>query len=186
METGDPVPPPWASSLTEVLLGTSQIASRVSEIGASLSAHYEGLNPVLLIVLKGSFIFGADLSRSLSVSHEVQFIRAKSYVGTESTGEVHVTGLEGVDISGRHVVVVEDIVDTGLTLRQIRKKLTGMGAASVESCVFLKKETDRRGKGTPDETWVAFGIEDRFVVGYGLDFDQKFRHLPFVGVMKEA
>lgn len=186
MESGGAVPAAWAGQVGEVLLGSVAIGARVGELGADLSAAYQGRNPVLLVVLKGSFIFAADLSRAMDTPHEVQFIRAKSYVGEDSSGDVHVTGLEGVSLEGRDVVVVEDIVDTGLTMASLMGRLKAMGAASVEACTLLQKDTMRRRPETPPVKWVAFTIPDKFVVGYGLDFDQRLRHLPFVGVMKKA
>jgi hypoxanthine phosphoribosyltransferase len=168
----------------EVLLGSRAIATRVDELGAALSEAYAGRNPVLLVVLKGSFIFAADLSRAMTIAHEVQFIRAASYVGDQSCGNVDVSGVGTVELRGRDVVVVEDIVDTGLTIMALTERLRGMGACSVEACTLLQKETVRRKADTPPLKYVAFRIPDKFVVGYGLDIDQRLRHLPFVGVMK--
>jgi hypoxanthine phosphoribosyltransferase len=184
MESGGAVPAEWASQVGEVLLGSRAIGARVCELGADISSAYAGRNPVLLVVLKGSFIFAADLSRAVSTEHELHFIRAKSYVGETSSGEVEVTGLDGVDLAGRDVLVVEDIVDTGLTILALMGKLRRLGASSVEACTLLQKETVRRKAETPAVKWVAFRIPDKFVVGYGLDYDQRLRHLPFVGVMK--
>lgn len=184
METGDAVPKQWSEKVGEVLIGSAAIARRVAELGEQLSTEYQGQYPVLLVVLKGSFIFSADLSRALTIEHEIQFIRARSYEGTESSGSVSVTGIEGVDLKGRHVLVVEDIVDTGLTLMSLMEHFSKMGAASVKSCTLLQKETARRRADTPAVSFTAFTIPDKFVVGYGLDFDQRLRHLPFVGVYK--
>lgn len=180
------VPSEWADDVSEVLLPASAISRRVSELGSSLSTAYAGLNLVLVTVLKGSWIFAADLSRSLSIPHCVEFIRAQSYEGTESTGSVKVLGLERVDVKGRHVLIVEDIVDTGLTLKALFQHFGQLGVASVKCCSFLQKETSRRGQDVPTIDYTAFTIPDKFVVGYGLDHNQRFRHLPFVGVFKQS
>jgi hypoxanthine phosphoribosyltransferase len=184
METGGKVPEPWAAQVGEVLLGSTAIARRVADLGEQITHDYAGRNPVLVVVLKGSFIFAADLSRAIQTPHEVQFIRAQSYTGTESSGTVRITGLEGVDLAKRHVIVVEDIVDTGLTAMELMRGLASLGAASVTLCTLLSKETSRRKEDTPKPDYVAFSIPDKFVVGYGLDHDQKLRHLPFVGIKK--
>jgi hypoxanthine phosphoribosyltransferase len=184
MESGGKVPAPWASQVGEVLIGSTAIARRVSEIGDQLTRDYDGQNPVLVVVLKGSFIFAADLSRAILTPHEVQFIRAQSYSGTESCGTVRITGLEGVSLNNRQVIVVEDIVDTGLTAMELMRQLANLGAASVKLCTLLSKETARRKDNSPRADYIAFSIPDKFVVGYGLDHDQMLRHLPFVGIKK--
>lgn len=185
METGGPVPQEWCSEIGEVLLGSTPISHRITELGVDISRDYDGKNPVLVVVLKGSFVFAADLSRALTIPHRVEFIRARSYEGDKSTGAVQVTGLEGVDLANEHVIIVEDIVDTGLTLKALTKRLADLGAASVVTCSFLMKMTSRRQTNTPDVRYAAFDIPDKFVVGYGLDYDQRYRHLPFVGVVKK-
>lgn len=168
----------------KVILSEEAISARVKELGAELSALYRGLNPILIVVLKGSYIFGADISRNLKVSHEVEFIRCQSYSGTASTGTVKmVTGLsKNLDLTGRHVIIVEDIVDTGLTLQKISQEFKGKGVASIKTCTFVQKVTKRRLDDVPDIDYVAFELPDLFIVGYGLDIDQKFRHLPYVAV----
>jgi len=185
MESGGEVPAEWGSDVAEILLGSNDIAKRISDLGATISKDYDGLNPVLMVILKGSFMFASDLSRALSTPHELEFIRAKSYEGTESTGEVEVQGLESVSLKGKHVIVIEDIVDTGLTLTSLYKSFEGAGVASIKTCSFLEKETVRRKEQVPKIDYYAFKVPDKFVIGYGLDFDQKFRHLPFVGVFKQ-
>lgn len=184
MEAGDEVPAIWKDDVREVLLGSADISARVRQLGKEISAAYGGLNPVMLPVLKGSYIFAADLSRSLEIPHEIQFLRARSYVGTESSGDVSISGLEGVDLRERHVIVVEDIVDTGLTLKCILKKIRALGAIDVRSCTLLQKDTNRRRSDVPPVDYIAFHVQDEFVVGYGLDYNQRFRHLPFIGILK--
>lgn len=164
----------------EVLLSAEAIASRVDALGAELTTAYAGLRPVLVSVLKGSYIFAADLSRVLRAEHDIEFIRARSYAGSESSGSVLITGLEEVSLQDRHVIIVEDIIDTGLTLKMLTKQMRGLGAKSVKTCSFLCKITDRRLDDTPPVDYFAFEIPDKFIVGYGLDLDQRYRHLPYV------
>ena len=185
MERGGAVPSAWSEDVSEILIGSSNISKRITELGHQLSMEYAGKNPILVVVLKGSFMFASDLSRAMHIPHTLEFIRAQSYRGTESTGQVSIQGLEKVDLQQRHVIVVEDIVDTGLTLKSLYTSFEGAGAASVKCCSFLEKETTRRKPDVPIIDYIAFRIPDKFVIGYGLDFDQKFRHLPFVGVYKQ-
>lgn len=185
MESGCPVPTEWEESVSEVLIGTSDIAKRINELAAILSMGYTKLNPILIVVLKGSFIFASDLSRALPFPHELEFIRASSYQGTNTTGNVRIQGLEKAKLKDRHLIVIEDIVDTGLTLRCIYRNLKDAGAASIKCCTLLEKETTRRQEFVPEVDFVAFRIPDKFVVGYGLDFDQRLRHLSFVGVYRQ-
>lgn len=170
----------------EVILTEEAIALRVKALGAELSELYRTLNPILIVVLKGSYIFGADISRNLKVPHEVEFIRCQSYSGTASTGSVKmVTGLsKNLDLTGRHVLIVEDIVDTGLTLQKISEEFKGKGVASIKTCTFVQKATKRRLENVPSIDYVAFELPDLFIVGYGLDIDQKLRHLPYVAVYR--
>lgn len=184
MERTDAVPAAWQPDIVEVLLGANDISRRVTELGALISKEYSGLTPILLVVLKGSFMFASDLSRAISEPHELEFIRAKSYQGTCSTGQVQIQGLEAVSMRGRHVIVIEDIVDSGLTLKSLYQSLEGLGAASIKTCSFLEKETARRKEHVPKIDYIAFIIPDKFVVGYGLDVNQKYRQLPFLGVYK--
>ncbi|PXF47374.1 Hypoxanthine phosphoribosyltransferase [Gracilariopsis chorda] len=185
METGGEVPAEWENSVSEVLIGSADISRRVTELGHAISAKYEGLNPLLIVVLKGSYMFASDLSRAMKTPHELEFIRAKSYNGTESCGRVRIDGLENTKLKGRHLIIIEDIVDTGLTLSRLYEHFADAGAASIKTCSFLEKETVRRKSNVPNVDFVAFHIPDKFVIGYGLDYDQQYRHLPFVGVYKQ-
>lgn len=186
MQSGDSVPAEWSSVVSEVLIGSAALSARISELGAEIASDYSGKNPLLIVVLKGSYMFAADLSRNIPTPHELEFIRARSYVGTASSGRVVVQGLEDVTLKTRHIIVIEDIVDTGLTLTELYRSFEGAGAASMKTCSLLEKETVRRKETVPTIDYVAFKIPDKFVVGYGLDLDQRFRHLPFVGVYKQA
>mmetsp|Transcript_4365 Transcript_4365/g.11944 ORF Transcript_4365/g.11944 Transcript_4365/m.11944 type:complete len:187 (-) Transcript_4365:201-761(-) len=180
------VPQAFADVLERVLLPEDKIRARVAELGQELSSAYAGKHLVLLGVLTGSFMFAADLSRAICLQHEVHFMKASSYKGTQSTGSVAISGLEKISLEGKHVLIVEDIVDTGLTMKRIRDALAERGCASVAAVSFLLKNTSRRIAEPPAVEYIAFEVEDEFVVGYGLDYDQRLRHLPFVGIFRSS
>ncbi len=162
------------------LIPADAIATRVGELGRALAAELAG-EPVLMVgVLTGGVVFLADLIRAMpDQPMEIEFLAARSYAGTESTGTVHITQDLASPIAHRHVVLVEDIVDTGLTLTRIREALLARRPRSLRVVTLLDKPSRRRVPFTPD--WVGFEIEDRFVVGYGLDLDGAYRNLPYVG-----
>lgn len=165
-----------------VLFTADQIAGRVKDIATNISLDYNGKDLVLLVVLKGAHVFGTDLSRQLDTHHTIQFIRASSYLGgTESTGDVAIAATTDLDIEGKHVLIIEDILDSGLTISRLTKKLLETGKpASVESCVLLTKPTMLK---HPEAVARYVGFElnpPKFVIGYGLDFDEYFRHLPYI------
>ena len=157
------------------------IAARVAELGQAIAADYAGRPPILVSVLKGSFVFAADLSRALTLPVRIEFLGVQSYgSGTVSTGAVQITQDLTHPIEGQDILVVEDIVDTGLTLAYILSLLRARGARSVKVCAFLDKPSRRRVEVPVD--YVGFTIPDVFVVGYGLDLDGRYRHLPYVAV----
>lgn len=159
----------------EVLISAEAIRKRVTELGLQISADY-GDRPVVLVgVLKGSIIFMADLVRHLTCSVRLEFIGTKSYNGTSSSGEVQLTKDLDKPIQGEDVLLIEDIVDTGLTLNYLQHILAQRGPLSVRTAAFLDKPSRRQIEVHAD--YIGFVIEDRFVVGYGLDFDQKYRNL---------
>jgi hypoxanthine phosphoribosyltransferase len=163
------------------LLTEAQIRSRVQELGAEISRDYAGKDVIVIGLLNGVFPFFADLVRAMSIEIEVSFMQVASYGGgTESTGEVHILKDLDRSIQGRHALVVEDIVDTGLTLFKVRNLLTDREPLSLKICTLLDKPSRR--KIEVPVNYVGFTIEDHFVVGYGLDLDGKLRNLPFVGV----
>ena len=165
----------------DLLISAEAIAQRVSELGAQISAEY-GERPLVLIgVLKGSFMFLADLIRHIRCPVRVEFIGTKSYAGTSTSGEVQLTKDLDKPIEGEDVLLVEDIVDTGLTLNYLRQMLAQRGPASLRIVAFLDKPARRRIEVQAD--YVGFVIEDRFVVGYGLDFEQRYRNLQDVCVL---
>jgi hypoxanthine phosphoribosyltransferase len=165
----------------EVLLSADQIAERVAELGAQISADY-GDRPVVLVgVLKGSFVFLADLARHITCPVRIEFIGTRSYNGASSSGEVQLTKDLDKPIENEDVLLVEDIVDTGLTLNYLKHLLTQRGPLSLRIAAFLDKPSRRRIKVQAD--YIGFEIEDRFVVGYGLDFEQRYRNLKELCVM---
>lgn len=165
----------------EVLIPESRIQERIAELGAQISADYEGKTVVLVGVLKGSFMFMADLCRQITVPVRVDFIGTKSYEGTTTTGQVQLTKDLDRAIEDEHVVIVEDIIDTGLTLSYLKLLFAQRGPASLKVAAILDKPSRRRVQVEGD--YVGFTIEDKFVIGYGLDYEQRYRNLKDVCVM---
>lgn len=166
------------------LIGQQELQKRIKELAAQISRDYEGRDLLLIAVLKGSFIFLADLIRELDSRVAIDFMGTSSYgASTESSGEVRITKDLEQSPSGRHVLLVEDIVDTGLTLRYLVDTLRARQPASLKVCVLLDKPARRRVRIGLD--YYGFIIPNAFVVGYGLDFQEKYRGLPYVGVLEE-
>ncbi len=169
--------------VAEILVEEADLQRRIGELGAEIAATYEGKNPLLVGVLKGSFMFMADLIRAIPSPIEVDFIATSAYgAGTYYRGVVRILMDLASDIAGRHVLVVEDIVDTGRTLQYIVENLKTRGPASVRICALLDKPYRREVEIPLD--FVGFTVKDVFVVGYGIDYAQGYRNLPFVGVLK--
>ena len=164
-------------------LPADAIAKRVAELGATITAAGPGEKPIVVIcVLKGSVLFFADLVRHIDLPINLVFLGVASYGGaTESSGAVRLTHDLTIDIQGRDVLIVEDIVDTGLTMSYLLHNLESRGPKSVAVCTLLHKPA--RQKIAVPLTWVGFTIEDVFVVGYGLDYEERYRNLPYIGVM---
>jgi len=168
----------------EVLIPASKIHARVAELGAQISADY-GDRPLLLVgVLTGSFIFLADLVRHLKCPVRIQFLGTKSYAGKTSTGQVQLTKDLDSAVEGLDVLIVEDIIDTGLTLSYLKKLISQGQPASLKVAAFLDKPSRRKVEIHGD--YVGFEIEDRFVVGYGLDYEQRYRNLPDLCVVNTS
>ena len=167
----------------EVLLPAEKIQNRIRELGAEIARDYSGRNPLLIGVLKGAFLFLSDLMRAADIPLNVEFMAISSY-GAEmrSSGEVRILKDLDVAIEGRDILVVEDIVDTGLTLSYLLANLKSRGAASVKLAALLD-QYERREKEVPID-YLGFKIPDKFVVGYGLDFAERYRNLPFIAVLK--
>ena len=171
-------------NIAEVLVNEDQLKQRIQELADEISAFYEGEDPLLIAVLKGSVVFLTDLMRAMSVPHAIDFMATSSYgAATESSGVVRI--LKDLDdpIAGLHVIIVEDIIDSGNTLEYLRGMLLARKPASLRIVSLLSKPS-RREVDVPVD-WIGFEIPDKFVVGYGLDFDEFYRDLPFIGVLKE-
>jgi hypoxanthine phosphoribosyltransferase len=164
----------------DVLIPEADLRARVAALGAQITRDYAGRSPVLVGVLKGSFVFLADLARAIDLPVQIDFIGISSYQGTTSTGVVQITSDLGRPIDGKDVLLVEDIVDTGLSMRYLLDNLGTRGPASLKVCALLEKPS--RARAVIPIDYRGFVIGDEFVVGYGLDWDGKLRNLPFVGV----
>jgi len=168
----------------EPLIPGPKIEARVQELGREISSDYKGLQPILVSILKGSFLFLADLTRAIDVPHEIDFLSVSSYgTSTHSSGVVRLLKDLSTNIEGRDVLVVEDIVDTGLTWQYIRNNLFTRNPLSLRIVTLL----DKRGRRLVDVPvdYVGFVIPDRFVVGYGLDYMERYRNLPYIGALDD-
>jgi len=173
------------SDIQEIVLSQDRIRERIAELGVQISEDY-GDEPVLMIaVLRGAAIFIADLSRQVASPIELDFMAVSSYgSSTKSSGVVRIIKDLDEDIEGRHVLVVEDILDTGLTLKYLLKNLASRKPKSLEVCTLLSKEGKQR---VPISCkYIGFDVPDEFVVGYGLDYAERYRNLPYIGILKPA
>jgi len=176
-------PSEFSNPNLEVVISAKEIQQRVSEIGARITHDYAGRRPHLVCVLKGAAIFLSDLMRSIDLSLSVDYIAVSSYgKGTSTSGEVKV--LKDLDgpLEGRDIIIVEDILDTGLTLSYLLASFRTRGASSIRIATLLNKPERRRVEVQAD--YVGFDIPDFFAVGYGLDYDERYRNLPYIGLLK--
>ena len=171
------------NDLEKVIVSEEEIRERVQDLGAQLTREYEGCNPVVLGILKGANVFVADLVRAMDIELQMEFMALESYGMSDTPGKVRVKMDCETELAGRHVLIVDDIMDTGQTLRILSELLYMRGAASVRSCVLLDKPSRRTVEFEPD--YKGFEIEDAFVVGYGLDYAERFRNLPEVCAIKK-
>ncbi len=168
----------------EILIDEEALQARVTELAEAVSADYAGRQLLLVGVLKGAVFFMADLMRRLAVPCEIDFMAISSYgASTDSSGVVRILKDLDSNIEGRDVLVVEDIIDSGLTLSYLMRNLDARGPASLEICALMTKPS-RREIDVPVR-WIGFEIPNRFVIGYGLDFAERYRNLPYVGVLSE-
>lgn len=169
--------------VARVLLDSYTIQNRIRELGAQITADYRGQNLLLLCILKGGIVFLSDLMRHIDIPHEIEFMAVSSYgAATESSGIVRIVMDLNTSIQDRNVLIVEDIVDTGYTLAYIKNMLQARGPRSLRVCALLSKPDRRQVDVKLD--YIGFDIANEFVVGYGLDFNEHYRNLPFVGVLK--
>ena len=170
--------------ILEVLISEEQIKARIKELGKILSEEYADKNPIVVGVLKGVVVFYADMIRELNVHCQMDFMWISSYAGTDSTGTMQVKRDVSADIKGRHVLILEDIFDTGHSLDFTYHHLLKKEPASLKICTLLDKPSRRDPKVTLQADYVGFTVPNAFVVGYGLDFNEHYRNLPYVGVLK--
>ena len=172
------------NDIQQILITEEQIKARIAELGRELTAEYAGKNPVIVGVLKGVVVFYADMVRQIKVPCQMDFMWLSSYQGTNSTGGMVVKRDVTVDVRDRHVLILEDIYDTGNSLDFTYRHLMSKGPASLKICTLLDKPERRKPGITLKPDYVGFTIPNEFVVGYGLDYNEHFRNLPYVGVLK--
>lgn len=172
------------SNIQKVLLTEEQIKQKVQELGAILSEEYADKDPIIVGVMKGVVVFYADMVRRITVPCQFDFMWISSYEGTESTGKMVVKRDVSADMKGRHVVILEDIYDTGNSLTFTYQHLLAKEPASLKICTLLDKPERRAPGVTLKPDYVGFTIPNEFVVGYGLDYNEHYRNLPYIGVLK--
>ena len=171
------------NDIEKVLISEEELEAKVSELAAVLDREYENENPVFIGILKGSFVFMADIMRKINIYCDIDFMAVSSYGNkSKSTGAVKINKDLSQDIEGRSVVIIEDILDSGLTLSYLKKYLMNRNPKSIKICTLLDKPARRKADIKAD--YFGFDIPDAFVVGYGLDYAERYRNLPFIGVLK--
>ena len=171
--------------IEEVLITEEMINKKCKELGALITKEYEGKTPILIGLLKGCVPFMAELIKFIDCDIELDFIDVSSYVGTQSTGKLIINKDVESNVSGRHLLLVDDIIDTGFTLKEIITILKQRGAASVETVTLLNKPKGRKVNGA-EPKYIGYEIPNRFVVGFGLDYNEIYRNLPYIGVLKKS
>ena len=168
--------------IERILISEEELQNKVSELGKQISRDFQGKDPIFVGVLKGCFIFMADLMRYVDISCSMDFMSVSSYSGTSSTGAVKINKDLGEDIEGRHLIIVEDILDSGVTLSYLKQYLMVRKPASITIATLMDKPARRKADIHAD--YSCFEIPDAFVVGYGLDYNERYRNLPYIGVLK--
>lgn len=168
--------------IERILISEEEIQKRVAEMGRKISEDFRGKDPIFVGVLKGCFIFMADLMRYVDISCSMDFMSVSSYSGTSSTGAVKINKDLNEDIEGRHLIIVEDILDSGITLSYLKQYLMVRKPASITIATLMDKPARRKADVYAD--YSCFEIPDAFVVGYGLDYNERYRNLPYIGVLK--
>lgn len=166
----------------KILISEEDIQAKVKEMAQKITEDYKGLEPIFVGVLKGCFIFMADLMRYIDVDCTMDFMAVSSYQGTTSTGAVKINKDLSKDIKGRHVIIVEDILDSGVTLNYLKNYLMVREPASIKIATLLDKPERRKADIVAD--YSCFEVPDAFVIGYGLDYEEKYRNLPYIGILK--
>ena len=171
--------------IARVLLSEEQLQNRVREMAAQISEDYRDKNPTMVCILKGAVMFYTDLLRAMPIPLNMDFMAVSSYgKGTKSSGEVEIRKDLSSSIEGKHVIIVEDIVDSGFTLTYLTRVLASRGAASIKLCTLLDKPSRRAPGITLKADYAGFEVGNEFVVGYGLDYAERYRALPFVGILE--
>lgn len=171
--------------IKEILFPEDQIQKRLAELGAQIAADYQGDHLVLMALLKGGVVFISDLMRKIPLKLDIDFIQPSSYGdSTSSSGVVDIKMFPKMDFAGKRLLVLDDILDTGRTLKRVKDILLEKGATDIRTCVLLDKKARRKVEIEAD--YVGFMVDDFFVVGYGLDYADHYRNLPYIGVLKEA
>ena len=170
--------------VSEILFSRQDIERKAAELAATITADYQGKNPIIVGLLKGSVMFMADLLKDLDMDLETDFMDVSSYFGAESSGTVTIVKDMSVSVHGRHIIFVEDIIDTGRTLEKVVDLIKSRGATSVRIATMLDKKEARIAP--IDADYVGYSIPNAFVVGYGLDYNEKYRNLPYVGILKKS
>lgn len=170
--------------IEKVLISEEELAKRIKELATTISEDYEDKNPVMICLLKGSVSYFAHLCEQMYIPLEYEFLRASSYHGATTTGEVKLLHVPTISLKGRHVIIVEDIIDTGLTLSAIKKVMLDMEPASLAITTLLDKPCRRLVNDMVPE-YIGFEVPDEFVVGFGLDYNEQYRNLPYIGVLKK-
>lgn len=169
-------------AIERILISREEIEAHVAEVGAKISQDFAGKDPIFVGVLKGCFIFMADLMRHVTISCSMDFMAVSSYSGTTSTGAVKINKDLNQDIEGRHLILVEDILDSGVTLNYLKNYLMVRKPASITVATLMDKPARRKADIYAD--YSCFEVPDAFVVGYGLDYNERYRNLPYIGVLK--
>ncbi len=172
--------------IQEILISEAQIKARIRELAAQLNADYAGKDPIFVGVMKGVVMFFSDMVREITVPCQIDFMWISSYQGTDSTGEMVVKRDISADLKGRHVVILEDIFDTGNSLNFTVQHLLSKEPASLRICTLLDKPERRNPEVTLKPEYTGFVIPNQFVVGYGMDYNEYYRNLPYVGVLKPS
>ena len=169
--------------IDHVLVSQQQLQDKISELGAQISRDYDGHELLLVSILKGSVVFMADLMRAISIPCAIDFMVVSSYgSGVKSSGVVKIVKDLDVPLAGKDLLIVEDILDSGLTLSYIKELLASRGPASIKIATLLDKPSRRKVDLVAD--YIGFSVPDEFVIGYGLDYDEKYRNLPYIGILK--
>lgn len=173
------------NDIAKTLISEEALKRRVNEMGAEIAADYKDKNPVMICILKGAIMFYTDLLRAMPIQVTMDFMAVSSYgKSTKSSGEVEIRKDLSVSIENRHVIIVEDIIDSGFTLNYLTKMLAARGASSIAICTLLDKPSRRAPGITLKTNYSGFEVGDEFVVGYGLDYAELYRNLPCIGVLK--